>query len=472
MAHAVADALLGAAGLGDLGRHFPDTDPAWAGADTLVLLAQVATMVRGHGMRLVNADCTVVCERPRLAEYTDEMGRRLGSRCSCAPVNVKATRAEGLGTLGRVEGSPVWPWPWWRPRAPVPPTRAAPRRAPVPVAGRRAGRGRPAAPARRGRGRGGEPRCPARGAATVVGRGGAADQRGRPAERGRHGLGGDQVEGRQAVRELLAAGRRPVHEVWMADDLDPSAVLDDIERLATRERVRVVLVPRRRLDAGARTDAPQGVLARAAAPGGGRPRRRCAGRATGWRRSCSSSTASPIPTTWARCCAAPSAPASPAWCCPRHRAAHVTPTVTKVAAGAIEHLAMAVVPGVPNALQRMTQAGVTTVGLDASADLSLFASAGAGGGGGVDLAGPVALVIGAEGRGLASLTRRRCAVLVSIPQHGAIESLNVASAGAVAFFEVARLRAGRRAVGGSTPSGAAPSGSAPSGSGPNFVAQP
>ena len=103
VAHALADALLGAVGLGDLGRHFPDTDPLWAGADSLVLLAHVGTLVEGEGMRVVNADCTVVCERPRLADHTDEMARRLGHVVK-APVHIKATRAEGLGTLGRVEG--------------------------------------------------------------------------------------------------------------------------------------------------------------------------------------------------------------------------------------------------------------------------------------------------------------------------------------------------------------------------------
>ncbi len=103
VAHALADALLGAAGLGDLGRHFPDTDPTWAGADSLDLLARVGALAAGQGMRVVNADCTVVCERPRLADHADEMARRLGAAVG-APVNVKATRAEGLGTLGRVEG--------------------------------------------------------------------------------------------------------------------------------------------------------------------------------------------------------------------------------------------------------------------------------------------------------------------------------------------------------------------------------
>jgi 2-C-methyl-D-erythritol 2,4-cyclodiphosphate synthase len=103
VAHALADALLGAAGLGDMGRHFPDTDPQWAGADSLALLAQVGTLVGAEGLRVMNGDCTVVCERPRLADHTDEMGRRLGAVLG-APVSVKATRAEGLGALGRVEG--------------------------------------------------------------------------------------------------------------------------------------------------------------------------------------------------------------------------------------------------------------------------------------------------------------------------------------------------------------------------------
>lgn len=103
VAHAVAEALLGGAGLGDLGRHFPASDPAWAGADSMQLLDRVASMVRGAGLGLVNADCTVVCERPRLADHTDEMARRLQGLLG-APVSVKAKRAEGLGALGRVEG--------------------------------------------------------------------------------------------------------------------------------------------------------------------------------------------------------------------------------------------------------------------------------------------------------------------------------------------------------------------------------
>jgi 2-C-methyl-D-erythritol 2,4-cyclodiphosphate synthase len=103
VAHAIADALLGAAGLGDLGRHFPDDDPTWAGADSVALLVEVVRRVADAGFRPVNVDCTIVAEAPRLAPYTDEMAGRLG-RAVGAPVSVKATRAEGLGALGRAEG--------------------------------------------------------------------------------------------------------------------------------------------------------------------------------------------------------------------------------------------------------------------------------------------------------------------------------------------------------------------------------
>jgi 2-C-methyl-D-erythritol 2,4-cyclodiphosphate synthase len=103
VAHACAEALLGAAGLGDLGQHFPDTDPRWAGADSLALLAEVARMVRGDGWDIGNVDCSVVCEAPKLAPHRAEMERLLSAACA-APVTVKGRRAEGLGALGRAEG--------------------------------------------------------------------------------------------------------------------------------------------------------------------------------------------------------------------------------------------------------------------------------------------------------------------------------------------------------------------------------
>ncbi len=103
IAHAVADALLGAAGLGDLGSHFPDTDPAWRSADSTRLLATVVDLVRGDGWTVANVDCSVVAEVPRLAPLRAAMQERL-TEVLGAPVTVKPKRAEALGALGRSEG--------------------------------------------------------------------------------------------------------------------------------------------------------------------------------------------------------------------------------------------------------------------------------------------------------------------------------------------------------------------------------
>jgi 2-C-methyl-D-erythritol 2,4-cyclodiphosphate synthase len=107
VAHAIADALLGAAGLGDLGQHFPDTDPAWAGADSLAILAGVVRLVAGAGWSVGNVDCTVVLETPKLAPHRDAMVATLPAVVG-AGVSVKATRAEGLGAIGRGEGVACW----------------------------------------------------------------------------------------------------------------------------------------------------------------------------------------------------------------------------------------------------------------------------------------------------------------------------------------------------------------------------
>jgi len=246
------------------------------------------------------------------------------------------------------------------------------------------------------------------------------------------GLGGDQVEGRRAVRELLAAGRRPVRAVWLVEGQDPSAQLDEIEQLATRRRVRVETVSRARLEAAARTEAPQGVLARArpidpvdldelAAPASGVAFLVVVAGVTDPRNlgallrsaECAGATGIVLP---------------------RHRAAHLSPTVAKVAAGAIEHLDFALVGGIPNALERLSSLGVWTLGLAAESSKSIYdAQVGT---------GPVALVVGGEERGLPPLVRRRCDEVVAIPQHGELESLNAGVAAAVACFEVARRRGG------------------------------
>lgn len=107
IAHAVTDALLGAAGLGDIGEHFPDTDERWRGADSIELLRHAAALVRKAGFVVGNVDCSVVCEAPRLAPHRAAMQERL-SDAAGGPVTVKGRRAEGLGALGRREGIACW----------------------------------------------------------------------------------------------------------------------------------------------------------------------------------------------------------------------------------------------------------------------------------------------------------------------------------------------------------------------------
>lgn len=107
IAHAVADALLGAVGLGDIGEHYPDSDPRWKGADSIALLADVVGKVRSDGWEIGNVDCSVVCEEPKLAPRRAAMQERLSSTVG-APVTVKGRRAEGLGALGRREGIACW----------------------------------------------------------------------------------------------------------------------------------------------------------------------------------------------------------------------------------------------------------------------------------------------------------------------------------------------------------------------------
>jgi len=104
--HAIADALLGAAGLGDIGKHFPDTDPAYAGADSRVLLRTVVQRVTEAGYRIGNIDATVIAQAPRLAPHIEQMRVNIADDCgvTVAAVNVKATTTERLGFTGREEG--------------------------------------------------------------------------------------------------------------------------------------------------------------------------------------------------------------------------------------------------------------------------------------------------------------------------------------------------------------------------------
>ena len=106
LAHAVMDALLGAAGLGDIGRHFPDQDPSYLGADSLKLLDHVMVLLRENGWRVGNVDATILAQKPRLAPYIEQMRENLAIRMGVDSerVNVKATTEEGLGFTGAGEG--------------------------------------------------------------------------------------------------------------------------------------------------------------------------------------------------------------------------------------------------------------------------------------------------------------------------------------------------------------------------------
>ena len=106
LVHAITDAVLGAAGLGDIGEHFPDTDPRWEGADSIGLLRAAVLLARQAGWAVAHVDATVMLERPKLAPYRDEIRRRLAGALSVRvdQVSVKATRGEGMGFVGREEG--------------------------------------------------------------------------------------------------------------------------------------------------------------------------------------------------------------------------------------------------------------------------------------------------------------------------------------------------------------------------------
>jgi 2-C-methyl-D-erythritol 2,4-cyclodiphosphate synthase len=103
LAHAIADALLGAAGLGDIGRHYPDDDEIWRDADSMELLAEVVEMVEALGWKLAHVDATVMLERPKIAPYSDAIKASLEN--VVGSVNVKATTGEGMGFIGRGEGA-------------------------------------------------------------------------------------------------------------------------------------------------------------------------------------------------------------------------------------------------------------------------------------------------------------------------------------------------------------------------------
>lgn len=246
------------------------------------------------------------------------------------------------------------------------------------------------------------------------------------------GIGGEQIEGRQAVRELLIARKRRIREVWISQDIDKADIIDDIVELAHIANVSVLDVPRRKLEDHARSEAPQGVIAFAAplheesfdglisTSGGKKP----------FLVALDGITDPGNLGALLRCCEGAGVTGV---ILPKHRAVHVTPTVAKTSAGAIEYVPMALVSGLPNAITQMRSQGVWVVGLHDAADKTLFEI-------GNLATEPICVVLGAEGAGLSRLVRERCDMVVSIPMAGQVSSLNVSAAGALAVYEVARAR--------------------------------
>ena len=245
-------------------------------------------------------------------------------------------------------------------------------------------------------------------------------------------IGGDQVEGRQAVRELLLAGKRDVREVFLVAGQDPAPILNDIIDLADEAKIPIRQVSRSRFETMSRTEAPQGVVA-LAAPLRPVPLEELA--------QVPSAAAKPFivvvdsvvdPHNLGALMRSAEAAGVTGFVFSRHRSPRISPTVAKVAAGAVEHLPIAQANGIAGALRDLTKLGVWNIGLDSAAEASVWS---------MNLADePLALVLGSEEKGLSRLVRESCDLLVNIPISGVTPSLNVSAAGAVACFEVKRQR--------------------------------
>ena len=237
-----------------------------------------------------------------------------------------------------------------------------------------------------------------------------------------------QVEGRQAVRELLRARMRRVQRIIVAEGAGEKGALSEILDLAGAAGVPSKRVSREQLEAAALTDAPQGVIAWAESL----PDLELADLTRAGKPFLVVLDGVTDPRNLGAVMRSALCAGATGLVLGRHRAAGLTPAAVKSAAGAAEHLPVAVVGGIPAALSALSAAGIWTVGLDADAKATLW-----------DLrvaTEPVALVLGAEGSGLGRLTRQRCDTVVSVPLAGPLESLNVSAAATLACFEVARRR--------------------------------
>jgi len=237
------------------------------------------------------------------------------------------------------------------------------------------------------------------------------------------------VEGRNAVREAILAGTRKVREVNMSEGLDPGVVIEDIANLSRELRIPLRMHAKSKFKSMTTTESAQGVQAICDPLPDLEIEDLVEGIENPFILVLDSIT---DPRNLGSIIRSGECAGATGILLPRHRSVRITPTVSKTAQGAIEHIPIATTSGIPKALTRLKELGVWTVGMDMTADEDIY-----------DLRvarDPLALVLGSEGKGLGRLTRERCDLTVKIPISGITESLNVGSAAAIGCFEISRQR--------------------------------
>lgn len=246
-----------------------------------------------------------------------------------------------------------------------------------------------------------------------------------------YGLGGEHVEGFHAVQTLIENGKRRISQIFVDREVDESPEMTKLVYEAERKRVRVTKLSREQFMGRARTEAAQGVIAYCAEK---KPK------------DIDDLLLDPKaflvaldgvtdPRNIGAIVRSAEVAGATGVILPKHRSGHLSPSATKSAAGAVEFMEFGLVPGIPTFLQRANKAGVMVYGMAGQADKSLY-----------DLGktdkvdGPLIIVMGSEGKGLSQLVRKRCDVLLRIPQVGKVESLNVSAAAAVTLMHVSHLR--------------------------------
>lgn len=261
-------------------------------------------------------------------------------------------------------------------------------------------------------------------------RNGRGDGRGEDYSKRRRSVGGDQVEGRQSVKELVFANRRSVEQIWIEETVVRKGIVSEIIEKSVNRRIAVHTVSTRRFESAVRSEGSQGVIAF------------CAALREVELSELVNSKTNPFllvidgitdPRNLGAILRSGELAGVTGVVLPAHRSAMVTPSATKAAAGAIEYLDFSLVPGVPSALMELQKLNVLCVGLDLNGtstiyDLPKFEET------------PVALVLGAEDKGMSRLTAERCDLIARIPQFGRLDSLNISVAASIAMFEIVRSR--------------------------------